>query len=145
MNYRLKTGFDQMDLDVIHNYLSRESYWAGNIPFPVVETSLKNSWCIGAFDENDRQAGFARLITDYATFAYLADVFVLDAYRGQGISKAMMEHMMEQPWVKALRRCMLATVDAHGLYLQYGFVPLDKPERFMEISRPGLYDRDDAG
>ncbi|QEC50942.1 N-acetylglutamate synthase-like GNAT family acetyltransferase [Anseongella ginsenosidimutans] len=144
MEYQLKAGFEQMDVQAVHEFLSRESYWAKDIPLRLVEESLKNSWCLGAFDQNGRQAGFARLITDYTTFAYLADVFVLETHRGQGISKTMMEYIMQEPWVKNLRRLMLATIDAHGLYQQYGFVPLDKPERFLEISRKDLYGAGEA-
>lgn len=128
-----------MDIKTIHDFLSSESYWAKNIPLRVVETSLKNSWCAGAFDEHDRQVGFARLVTDYATFAYLADVFVLEEYRGRGISKMMMEYIMKEPWISNLRRCMLATIDAHGLYQQFGFVLLNNAGRFMEISKPDPY------
>ncbi|SEA22914.1 Acetyltransferase (GNAT) family protein [Arachidicoccus rhizosphaerae] len=136
--YQIKTGYANMQVTAIHQYLSQQSYWAGGIPLETVDTALKNSFCIGAFTEN-KQVGFARLITDYSTFAYLADVYILENHRKQGLSKAMMTHLMELPWVGSLRRLMLATKDAHELYRQFGFGSPLKPELLMEITRPGIY------
>lgn len=127
-----------MDIGLIHHFLSNESYWAQGIPLELVKTSLANSYCIGVFDK-EKQVAFARLITDRATFAYLADVFVIDSYRKQGISKLMLNHIMDLPWVNALRRMMLVTADAHSLYAEYGFGPLADVTRHMEIYTPNLY------
>jgi GNAT superfamily N-acetyltransferase len=113
--YQIKQGWEQMDISSIHHFLSQESYWAQNIPLQTIETALKASFCVGVF-EGDQQIGFARLVTDYATFAYLADVYVIPRYRGQGVSKMMMTHIMDAPFVHTLRRIMLATADAHLLY-----------------------------
>ena len=127
-----------MDVQAIHQYLSQESYWARGIPFETVDSSLKNSYCVGCF-YMDQLVGFARLITDYVTFAYLADVYIVEGHRKKGLSKRMMAHIMEQQWVKQLRRISLATLDAHGLYRQFGFEGPSKPENLMEITRPGIY------
>jgi GNAT superfamily N-acetyltransferase len=127
-----------MDIPAIHHFLSNDSYWANGIPLETVTTSVKNSFCVGVFDAN-RQIGFARLITDYATFAYLADVYVLEEYRGKGLSKMLMKYIIDQPWTKGLRRIMLATSDAHTLYKQYGFQPPANPETLMEIKRNNVY------
>ena len=120
----------RMDVDVIHAFLSRDAYWSKNVPREVVERAIANSLCFGAFDGH-AQIGFARVITDYATFAYLADVFVLPSHRGQGIGKRLMEAIVAHPQLQGFRRWMLATRDAHGLYAQFGFAPLDAPERIM--------------
>jgi GNAT superfamily N-acetyltransferase len=120
----------RLDVDMIYHYL-RESYWAKNIPRALLERSIENSFCFGVY-VGDRQAGFARVITDYATFAYVSDVFVLEEFRGQGLSKLLMETMLNHPELQGLRRWCLATRDAHGLYAQYRFTPLVKPEAFME-------------
>lgn len=136
--YKIKIGFENMDIDSIHHFLSTQSYWAKGISFEIVKESLQKSFCIGTFYKN-KQVGFARLITDYATFAYLADVYVIDAHRRKGISKMMIKHMMDQEWTNHLRRLLLATLDAHSLYSQFGYLPLKNPERFMEINRPDIY------
>lgn len=120
----------RMDVDAIHAFLSKEAYWSKNIPREVVERAVANSLCFGAF-EDKRQVGFARVITDYATFAYLADVFVLESHRGRGIGKQIMEAIAKHPALHGLRRWHLVTRDAHALYAQFGFVPIDAPERHM--------------
>lgn len=122
----------------IHAYLSKESYWAKDIPYSTVENALFHSFCIGVFDQ-EKQISFARLVTDYNTFAYLADVYVLQEYQKQGISKMMMQYIMEHESVKKIRRFMLATLDAHELYKQYGFTAPKHPDRLMEITRPNMY------
>lgn len=137
--FRISDDKDELDLDLIHGFL-RESYWAKDIPRALVEKSIHHSLCFGVY-EGIKQVGFARVITDYATFGYLADVFILPEYRGLGLSKRLMDEILAHEELQGLRRWMLATKDAHGLYEQKGFVPLSKPERFMEISRPGLYSR----
>ena len=121
---------DGMDVDVIHRYLSEESYWAKGIPRETVERAIRNSLCFGAFDDG-AQIGFTRVITDRATFAYIADMFVLPSHRGRGISKQLMQAVMSHPELHGLRRWHLSTVDAHGLYAQFGFAPLEWPERHM--------------
>jgi GNAT superfamily N-acetyltransferase len=137
-DYCLSTDKSRLDIDVIHHYLSVDSYWAKGIPRHIVEKSLAHSWCFGIYHGND-QVGFGRLTTDYSTFAYLADVFVLPAHRGKGLSKWMMACIMAQPEISGMRRIMLATSDAHGLYAGFGFKPLDAPEKIMQINRPNAY------
>lgn len=126
----ISTDKTKLDVALIHHYLCTESYWAKNIPIALVEKSIAGSFCFGIYHQ-EAQVGFARVITDHATFAYLADVFVLESYRGKGLSKWLMETIIGHPELQGLRRWLLATRDAHGLYAQYGFVPLDKPERIM--------------
>ena len=131
----------RLDRDMIYAYLSGQSYWAGGLPRDIFDASLAGSLCIGGYDAAGRQVAFARLITDYATFSYLADVFVHDAARGQGISKAMMRYIQLHPRLQNLRRSMLATADAHGLYAQFGYNGLSKPERIMEKLEANVYQR----
>ncbi|MBL7936053.1 MAG: GNAT family N-acetyltransferase [Bacteroidia bacterium] len=126
------TDKSKFNIDYIHHYLSVESYWAKNIPIEIVKQSIDGSLCFGVY-ENNKQVGFARVITDYATFGYLADVFIDKDYRGKGLSKELMTFIKDQEVIKKLRRFMLATLDAHGLYEQFGFKPLKEPNRFMEI------------
>ncbi|WP_232475420.1 GNAT family N-acetyltransferase [Permianibacter aggregans] len=123
---------------VIHGYLS-QSYWAKDIPLATLQRALQNSLCFGVFTDSGEQVGFARMITDRATFAYLADVFILDAYRGKGLSKWLMQTLTEHPDLQGLRRSVLATRDAHGLYRQFGYTALNKPETFMECWQPDVY------
>lgn len=128
----ITTDKTQLDVNYIHAYLSKESYWSKNIPMEIVLRSIEGSICFGVYD-NKRQIGFARVITDHATFAYLADVFVDQAYRGKGISKQLMRYIMDHGPLQGLRSFMLATLDAHGLYEQFGFKPLKEPARYMSI------------
>jgi GNAT superfamily N-acetyltransferase len=128
----------RMDVDVIHAFLSQESYWARNVPREVVERALEHSLCVGAF-ENGAQVGFARVITDYATFGYIADVFVLPSHRGRGIAKELMNAIMNHRELRGLRRWHLVTRDAHALYAQFGFTAVDVPERHMMKTRPSPY------
>ena len=123
---------------MIQRFLSEQSYWAPGIPRDVVERSLKNSLCFGLFHES-QQIGFARLVTDRATFAWLGDVFVIEAFLGQGLGKWLIESLLTHPDLQGLRRILLGTRDAHGLYLQYGFKPLADPTRIQEIHRPNVY------
>jgi N-acetylglutamate synthase-like GNAT family acetyltransferase len=138
MDIRISTDRNDVDLDVVHGFLSREAYWSKNIPRAIVKKSIENSYCFSAFLQ-DRQIGFARVVTDVATFAYLADVFVLPEFRGHGISKKLMQSVQSHPELQGLRRWMLMTADAHKLYEAYGFSALAKPDRAMEISRPDIY------
>lgn len=127
----------KQDFDVIHRFLSG-SYWAKGIPQETLRRSLANSLCFAVL-HGDRQIGFARVISDRATIAYLGDVFILPEYRGKGLSKWLMECVTSHPELQGLRRWMLATSDAHGLYEQFGFTPLKKPENFMERHNPNVY------
>ncbi len=137
-NVLYSTNKELLDIPLIHGFLSKESYWSKNIPLTTVETAIEHSLCFGAYINRD-QVAFARVITDNASFGYLADVFVLEYYRGQGISKYLMQYIMAVTDQFKLRRFMLATLDAHSLYTQYGFGELKHPERIMEISHPGIY------
>lgn len=127
-----------MNVEEIHRFLSTDSYWARGIPYELVDNSLKNSFCIGAFTD-ERQIGFGRVVTDYYTFGWFADFYVLPAYRGQGISKKMLSHILEQPWSKRLRRKMLNTADAHGLYRQFQFTDLANCSNILEIYNPDIH------
>lgn len=135
-NFSISTDKLKLDISVIHNFLSR-SYWAENIPVEKVQKSINGSMCFGVYD-NGKQVGFARMVTDTATFAYLADVFIIEEYRGQGLSKWLMEFILSHPDMQGLRRILLATRDAHGLYEQFGFTAINNPERFM-IHNPDIY------
>lgn len=121
-----------LQLDVIHNYLSKESYWSKAVPMDIVKRAMEGSVCFAAYD-NGKQIAYARVITDGATFGYLADVFVLESHRGKGISKHLMKFIMAHPSFKGFRRFMLATKDAHSLYEKFGFKQMATPDRFMEI------------
>lgn len=137
-DYGIRTGYEQMDVKAVHQYLSQESYWAKGIPFDLVQQSLQHSYCIGVFTGAD-QVGFARLITDYCTFAYLADVYVLPPHQGRGLSKQMMQFIADLDWFQGLRRVMLTTADAQGLYRQFGFAETATPERIMERKKEQAY------
>lgn len=127
-----------IDFDVVHGFLSRDAYWCPGIPRETVERAAANSLCFSALLDG-HQVGFARVVTDRATFGYLADVFVLSEHRGHGISRALMDAVVAHPALQKLRRFLLATSDAHGLYANYDFVALTRPERFMERYRPDAY------
>lgn len=133
--YRVTSDPTQLDIEAIHAYLTR-SYWAEGITREIVAQSIQASLCFGLFD-HARQIGFARVITDHATFAYLCDVYVLEEYRGQGLGTWLVKIVTEYPALTRVRRFLLATRDAHGLYSKFGFAPLQAPARFMEIFRPG--------
>ena len=127
-----------LDRAMIHRFLSERSYWAMGVPREVVERSIEHSLCFGIY-KTRQQAGFARVVTDGATFAWLADVFILEEQRGRGLSKRLVAAVLAHPRLQGLRRIMLGTLDAHGLYAQFGFVPLKQIERFMEIHQPNVY------
>ena len=126
-----------LNLDVIHSFIA-QSYWAKDIPKPLVERMIRNSLCWGVY-QSAEQVGFARVITDKATFAYLADVFILPEHRGNGLSKALVATILAHPDLQGLRRWMLVTADAQSLYEPFGFKVVPHPERHMEIHRPGMY------
>jgi N-acetylglutamate synthase-like GNAT family acetyltransferase len=136
--YTISTDNSKLDIDFIHNYLSGYSYWAEEIPVAIVVKAIEGSLCFGLY-EGDKQIGFARMVTDKATFAYMADVFVDEHYRGRGLSKWLVATMLAHPDMQGLRRLMLATRDAHGLYAQFGFTPLNHPERLMQMVFPDIY------
>jgi len=133
----IKSGKENMDIKAVHRFLSEDSYWAKGISFERVDNSLTHSFCVGAFIDGE-QVGFGRVITDYYTFGWLADVFVLPEHRGKGISKGMLSFIFEQPWSGRLRRMMLNTSDAHGLYRQFQFQNLASPANILEIYRPDI-------
>ena len=136
-DYIFSSDKNIMDIDAIHAYLSR-SYWAKNVPHEIVRKAVENSLCFGVF-YNKSQIGFARLITDSATFAYLADVYILEEHRGKGLSKKLMQTIIADPQLQGLRRMVLATYDAHTLYEKFGFKQLSKPDTFMELWNPNVY------
>lgn len=134
----ISTNPDQLDLPLIHHFLANDSTWAKHIPLATVRRALQHSLCFGAY-LTGCQIGFARVVTDYATFAYLMDVFVVPEQRGKGVSKALMQAVCEHPDLQGIRRFILASSNARGLYQQFGFMQLSKPEIFMEIHRPDIY------
>lgn len=138
--YIISTDPSKLDVNMIHQYLSQDSYWAQNIPLDVVQQSIDNSFCFGVY-YNDTQVGFARLITDKATFAYLCDVFILSEHRGKGLSKYLMQTMHAHQDLQGLRRWLLGTKDAHGLYAQFGWTPFTEElvPRFMQLHNPNVY------
>ena len=128
-NYKISTDKSKLDIAVIHGFLST-SYWAEEIPVEIVQKAIENSLCFGVYD-GSKQIGFARVITDYATFGYLADVFIVESARGKGLSKWLMECILMYPQLQGLRNFCLMTQDAHTLYARYGFKNIPKPENFM--------------
>lgn len=139
-DYRISTDSSLLQLEVIHQYLSKESYWAQNIPFETVKKSIDHSLCFGVYQLQE-QVGFARLITDQTSFAYLCDVFILPAWQGKGLSKWLIQSMQEHPELQSLRVWMLRTKDAHGLYEQFGWKNLDGDQckRVMQKYNPDVY------
>ena len=136
-NFSISTDKSKLEISVIHDFLSG-SYWSENIPVEIVRKSIEGSMCFGVYDSG-RQVGFARMVTDTATFAYLADVFIIEEYRGQGLSKWLVEFILAHPDLQGLRRILLATKDAHNLYKQFGFTSINNPDRFMDIHNPDIY------
>jgi len=144
MSHHISTNPDQLDVVMIHRFLSEESSWARGIPIELVARSIRNSLNFGLF-QGGRQVGYARVVTDQATFAYLMDVFVLPEARGHGLSLALMEAVMQHPSVGQVRRFVLVSSAARGLYERFGFAAPAKPETFMEINRPNTYLKARAG
>lgn len=141
--FLISTDATRLDLDVIHNFLSTQSYWAEGVPREVVARSIANSLCFGVYD-GPKQVGFARVVSDYATFAYLADVFIIEGYRGRGLSKALVDTAISHPHLQGLRLWTLRTIDAHGLYRQFGFAEPKNPARHMERADPEVYRRESS-
>jgi len=138
--YTISTDREKLDIDLIHHFLSNDSYWAKGIPLQKVQRSVQHSLCFGVYHQQ-QQVGFARVTTDYTTFAWIGDVFIVPAHRRQGLSKWLVQTMLAHPDLQGLRRWLLATADAHQLYAQYGFTPLPQPERFMQIHNPYKIDQ----
>ncbi|UYB50811.1 GNAT family N-acetyltransferase [Xanthomonas sp. AM6] len=136
---RISTDKQELDLPLIHRFLSEQAYWCLGIPLDTVRRAIAGSLCFGGYVDGAGQVAFARAITDGATFAYLADVFVLDAYRGRGYGKQLVAAIMAHPQLQGLRRFMLATSDAHALYAQHGFAAPTRPQSLMEIAHHDLY------
>jgi len=137
--FAISTDRDRIDVESVHRFLS-ESYWAAGVPIEIVRRSIQNSLCFGIYSD-DLQVGFARVITDYATFAYIADVYVLAEYRGQGLAKWLIDLIRAHPDLQGMRRWLLVTRDAHGLYSRAGFRPLENPSGWMEIRDHDVYKR----
>ncbi len=135
--YDISADKERLDVATIHEYLT-QSYWSQGVPRAIVERAIEGSLCFGVFLQG-KQVGFARVVTDKATFAYLADVFILEPHRGKGLSKRLMQFIFAHPDLQGLRRFMLATNDAHGLYKQFGFTELSNPAHFMELHRQHVY------
>jgi GNAT superfamily N-acetyltransferase len=133
--FHISTDKSLLDFDVIYNYLDKESYWAQGIPVEALKKAIDSSVCFGIYHGNE-QAGFARVVTDKATFAYICDVFVLADHRRLGLSKWLIQTIIKHPELQGLRRWSLATADAQGLYTQFGFRQISKPEMWMEIFTP---------
>ena len=140
-DYCISTNRAKLDVNAIHNFLSTQSYWCQNIPIQTVIKSIDNSLNFGLYYE-DQQIGFARIISDFSTMAYLADVYVLPEHRGKGLSKWMMQVIMSHPELHGLRRWMLLTADAHGLYKQFGWKEIANPDRYMELHNKNIYQKD---
>ena len=136
-DFSICTEKDRINVEYVHSFLTH-SYWAKGIPVETIRKSIAGSMCFSIFYK-EQQIGFARVISDEATFAYLADVFVDEKFRGQGLSKWLMEVIMNHESFRELRRFMLATRDAHGLYAQFGFTPLTHTDRWMQIHKPDIY------
>jgi len=136
--FLISTDKSKLDIDAIHEFLSTKAYWCLNIPKEKVITAIENSLCFGVY-HGDKQIGFARIITDYSTIAYLGDVYVLEAYRGKGISKWLMETVMGHPALQGLRRWILLTGDAHALYRKFGWTDISDPAKWMELHNKNVY------
>ncbi|MDF3014218.1 MAG: GCN5-related N-acetyltransferase [Cellvibrio sp.] len=138
--YRISSKKTDLDFNVIHTFISN-TYWAKGMPAEILKKAIDNSICFGVFTDQNEQVGFARVITDTATFAYLSDVFILDAHRDKGLSKWLMEEIVAHSELQNLRRFVLVTKDAHGLYEQFGFDAISYPDNFMEKWIPDFYQR----
>jgi GNAT superfamily N-acetyltransferase len=136
--YTISTKKEKLDIEYIQRFLSHCSYWAEGIPVQIVQKSIEHSMCFGVY-EDEKQIGFARVITDYTTFGYIADVFIDENYRGRGLSKWLMECIMNHPLLQDFRVWQLSTQDAHGLYAQFGFVIPEDPKRLMRKVVPDIY------
>lgn len=139
-NFLISTDRTLMDVDAIHDFLSKDSTWSKDIPIEKVLSSIENSLCFGLFDKG-KQIGFARVISDFSTIAYLGDVYILNSYRGFGLSKKLMDVIISHPDLHGLRRWILLTSTAEWLYTKYGFTKISNPEIYMELYNPDIYSR----
>lgn len=133
IDYTISTDKSKLDIDLIYDYLANRSYWAKGRSLETVISSIDHSLCFGLYNKSNKQIGFGRVVTDYSVFAYIMDIFVLEDYRKQGLSKALVDEITRYPTIKNLQRIMLATSDAHGLYEKFGFKVIANPGNFMEI------------
>jgi len=138
-DFLISTDRDRLSLDVVHSFLTN-CYWAKGIPRETVSRSIEHSLCFGVYDGSGAQVGFARVVSDFATVAYLGDVFVPESHRGRGLSKWLMQCIVEHPALQNLRRWILLTRDAHALYSKFGFTPVKAPERYMELHQSNVYE-----
>ncbi|MGA8440126.1 MAG: GNAT family N-acetyltransferase [Candidatus Sulfotelmatobacter sp.] len=136
--FLISTDRERLSLDVVHGFLTN-CYWAKGIPREVVARSIEHSLCFGVYEVGGAQVGFARVVSDFATVAYLGDVFMLESHRGRGLSKWLMDCIVQHPALANLRRWILLTRDAHELYSQFGFTRVKTPERYMELHQPNVY------
>ncbi len=141
-DYLISTDASRLNISLIHRFLTNESYWAVGRSLEVVQRSIDNSLCFGIY-RGAEQVGFARVVTDFATFAWVADVFLLPEHRGRGLAKWLMEVILGHPELQGFRRWVLATKDAQTLYAQFGFIPLHRPERWMERPDPKMQETPD--
>jgi GNAT superfamily N-acetyltransferase len=141
-DYSISTDRSRLDVELIHDFISNQSYWGQGRTLEVVQRALDNSLNFGLYNDT-KQVGFARVVTDYATFAWIADVFIIPEHRGRGLSKWLMELMLSHPRLQGFRRWVLATKDAHSLYERFGFIPLHRPERWMERPDPNMQESPD--
>ncbi len=142
-DYVISTDKSRLDLEMIHDFLANHSYWSAGIPFPVVAKSIENSLCFGVYDRG-KQVGFARVVTDFATIAYVGDVFILENYRGKGLGKKLIKTVMNHPELQGFRLWLLGTKDAHDLYKKYGFQKVTDTQfvdRFMVIRNSVVYQK----
>lgn len=140
--FLISTDRKRVDIDVVHGFLTN-CYWAKGIPRYIVARSIEHALCFGIYDAEGAQVGFARVISDFATIAYVGDVFVLETHRGRGLGEWLMQCIVAHPELQGLRRWILTTRDAHGLYSQVGFTPVKWPERFMELFQADVYRKQD--
>lgn len=136
----ISTDKTKLDVDSIHEFLSTKAYWALNIPKDKVQKTIQNSLCFGVYID-EKQIGFAKIISDFSTIAYLGDVFILEEYRGKGLSKWLIETIMAHPDLQGLRRWILLTGDAHGLYRQFGWTDIAEPSKWMELYNKNVYSK----
>ena len=136
----ISTDKTKLDVDSIHGFLSTKAYWCLNIPKDTVQKAIQNSRCFGVY-QNKKQIGFARVISDFSTIAYLGDVYILEEYRGKGLSKWLIETIMSDPNLQGLRRWILLTADAHGLYRQFGWTNIGEPDKWMTVHDKNVYSK----
>ncbi len=138
-DYCISSDPSRLDLAFVHNWLSNVSYWSSGIPLKLVERLVRHSFCAGVYHKSGQQVGFGRVVSDYTTFAWVTDVFIIDEHRGKGLSVELMNFIMDHPEMRVIRRWLLGTDLAHGLYRKLGFDDLDHPENFLTKHRSNMY------